>query len=67
VAHRLSGFVRYQILLGDVSDVLAVGVLGVEVIEGLLFDRTDLGGNRTPPFLGVGEGRINSKITPRNG
>src|SRR5208282_5508406 len=58
VANRLSGLVRHQILLGDVSDVLAVRILGVEVIERLLLGRTNLGGDRTPPFLGVGEDRI---------
>jgi hypothetical protein len=58
VPDRFSGIVRHQILLGDVGDVLAVRVLGVEVIERLFLGGTHLGGDRAPPFLGVGEDRI---------
>ena len=56
--NRLAGFVRHQILLGNIGDVLAVRVLGIEVIERLFLGGAHLGGDRTPPFLGVGEDRV---------
>src|SRR5579863_5941984 len=58
MAHGLAGIVEHQILLRDISDVLAFGVLGIEMVEGLILARANLFGNRAPPFFGIGEGRI---------
>src|SRR5271157_1982544 len=52
MAHRLARIVGQQVLLRHIGDVLAVRVLGVEVVERLILGRTDLGWNRAPPLLG---------------
>ena len=58
VAHRFARLVGKQVLLRHVGDVFAFGVLGEQVVKRLVLARTDLGGNRVVPFLGVGELRI---------
>jgi hypothetical protein len=58
MAHRFAGLVGQEILLRHVSDVLAVGVFGVEVVEGLVLDRARFLGDRAPPFFGVRELRV---------
>jgi hypothetical protein len=64
VPDRLPGFVRHEILLGNVGDVLAVLILRVEMIERLFLGGAHLGGYRSPPFLGVGEDRIDIEDHP---
>ena len=55
VGHRFAGFVGQQVLFRDIGGVNALLVLGQQVIEGLILLRTDLLGDRAPPFVGVGE------------
>jgi hypothetical protein len=58
VPQRLTGVVWKQILLRDIGDVFALGVLGEQVIIGLFLRRADFFGDRKPPFLGVVEGGV---------
>src|SRR5271156_1509904 len=58
VARGLARFVGQQVLLRDISDVLTLRVLGVEVVKRLILRGTHLGRDRPPPFLRIGEGRI---------
>jgi hypothetical protein len=58
MAQRRPGRVGEQVLLRDVGHILGVGVLGEQMIEGLLFLRPDLLGDRLPPFIGGIEDRI---------
>ena len=58
VAQRLPGLVGQEVLLRHVGDVLGVGVLGEQVIVGLVLVGADLLGDRQPPLLGVVELRI---------
>ena len=58
VAQRLARLVGQQVLLGDVGDVLGVGVLREQVIVGLVLVRADILRDRQPPLLGVVELRI---------
>ena len=55
---RLVALVRHQVLLADIGDVSALGILGQQVIEGLVLGRTQRFGNRLIPFVAVGEDRI---------
>ena len=58
MAKRLAGGVGHEVLLRDVGDVLALGVLGEQMVEGLVLARPHLLGDREPPFLGVVEDRV---------
>jgi hypothetical protein len=58
VTQGLAGGVGHEVLLGHVGDVLALRVLGEQVVEGLVLARPDFLGDRQPPFLGVVEHRI---------
>src|SRR5581483_3558967 len=55
---RLVRLVGKQVLLRDVGDIFAVGVFGEQVVEGLVLLRPDFLGDRQPPFLGIGEYRV---------
>lgn len=52
---RLARVVRNQILLGHISHVIALIVLGQQVIERLFFRRTAVLRDRVIPFLGICE------------
>jgi hypothetical protein len=58
MADRFFGGVGQQVLLGDISDVFALRVLGEQMVERLVLARAHLGRDRLPPFLGVVEYRI---------
>ena len=47
-----------QVLLADVGDVAALGILGEQVVERLVLGRAHLLGDRLIPFLAVGEDRV---------
>ena len=52
---RLSLVIEDQILLANVSDVAALGILGEQVIEGLVLGRPDFFRNGLIPFVAVGK------------
>src|ERR1022692_4132711 len=58
MADRFFGGVGQQVLLGDISDVFALRVLGEQMVKRLVLARAHLGRDRLPPFLGVVEYRI---------
>ena len=58
VPHRIAGLIAEEVLLRYIGDILGVVVLSEEMIEGLVFARTDVFGNRLPPLFSVGEYRI---------
>ena len=47
-----------QVLLGNIGDIGRLGVLGQQMIEGLLPMRPQFGRNRLQPFISIGENRI---------
>src|SRR5581483_7935572 len=47
--------IRQQVLLGDISDVLALGILREQMIERLVLARPNFLGDRQPPLLSVVE------------
>ena len=55
MADRFFGGVGQQVLLGDISDVFALRVLGEQMVKRLVLARAHLGRDRLPPFLGVVE------------
>ena len=59
MAHRRSRHINEQILLGHISHIFRVIILGEQMIERLVTARAGIFRNRTPPFLGVAENRIN--------
>ena len=48
----------HEILLADVGDVALLGILGEQMVEGLVLGRADRLGDRLIPFVAVGEVRI---------
>lgn len=58
MAHRIAGCVGQQVLLRDVGDVFGFRVFREQVIERLVLARPDFLRDREPPFLGIGEHRI---------
>ena len=58
MADRFARFVGQQVLLRHIGDVIALVVLGQQVIEGLLLRWTRLFGDGVIPFLGIGKARI---------
>src|SRR5690606_13974754 len=67
MANRLTAFVPQQILFGDIGNVLGVLVLGEQMIEGLILAGTNVLRYRQPPFLAVGESRIDVENYPPKG
>ena len=55
MVQRRSITVVEQVLFRDIGDVLAVRILGEQVVEGLVLARAHLGWDRLVPFLGVVE------------
>src|SRR5512134_2505623 len=55
VSDRLAADVRQEILLGDISNITRLLILGEEVIVRLILDRPDILRDRQPPLLGIGE------------
>src|SRR4030067_614430 len=55
---RLVRGVGHEILLRHIGDVFGVGVLGEQMIEGLILVGSDLLGNGAVPLLGIAEGRV---------
>src|SRR5712671_104621 len=51
VSQRLAGIVGQQVLLGYIGDVFGFGVLGEQMVIGLILVGTHLGGNRLVPLL----------------
>src|SRR4029079_12757065 len=58
---RLTGFIIEQVLLGNISDIFGIVVLGEQMVERLVLARTDVFGDRQPPFFGVVEDGIDIK------
>jgi len=58
VVDRLFALVNDEVLLADIRDVCGLGILGEQVIEGLVLGRPKLLGNGFVPFLAVREFRI---------
>jgi gamma-glutamyltranspeptidase / glutathione hydrolase len=56
--HRLARIVRQQVLLGHIGHVVALVVLGQQVIERLVLRGAAVLGNGVIPLLGVGKLRI---------
>ena len=54
-----------QILLRDIGCVVALGILGQQVVEGLIPLGAHVFGDRLIPFLGVAELRIDIEDNPR--
>ena len=61
VVHRLPRIIGHEVLLGHIGHIVALIVLGQEMIEWLIFHRPVLFGNRRIPFFGVGEFRVDVK------
>lgn len=61
VVHRLTRIVRNQVLLGYISDVIALIVFGEQMVVRLFLARTAVFGNGLIPFFGIGELRVNVK------
>ena len=61
---RFAGIVRHQVLFADIGDVVALIVLGQQVVERLLLRRAAVLGNGVVPFLGIGEFRIDIEHNP---
>ena len=59
--------IRHEILFRNVGDVGDVLGFCEDMVVGLIFARSDLGGNREPPFLGVIEKRIDIEDHPAKG
>lgn len=53
-----AGCIGDKVLLGDIGHILAVGVLGKEMVKGLVAAWPDIFGNGLIPFFGVVEFRI---------
>ena len=53
--HRAAVFIRQQVLLGDISDIGRLGILGIEMLERLILRRSHFRRYRIPPFLGIRE------------
>ena len=58
MADGIAGGVGHEVLLRHIGDIFGFGVFSEEMVERLVLARTQLFGNRQPPFLGVGEHRI---------
>lgn len=58
VPERLAGVVWQQVLLRDVGDVFRLGILGEQMIIGLVLVRAHFLRDRLVPLLGVAEERI---------
>ena len=56
--YRLAAFVRQQILLRDIGDVVRFLVLGEQMVIRLILGRPHIFRNREPPFLGIVEHRV---------
>ena len=67
VAQRLVAIIRQKVLLGHISHILRLLVFCEQMVEGLIFVRTDICGNGFPPLFRVAENRVDSNTTPRNG
>ena len=57
----LAGIIRYEVLLGHISDVIALVIFGQKVIKRLLFFRPTFFWDRFVPFIGIREHRIHVK------
>ena len=55
VMHRLTGVIRDKVLFRHISHIVALVILGEQVIIRLLFLWPCVLGNRLVPFLSVGE------------
>ena len=62
---RLVALVRDEVLLADVGDVALLGVLGEQMVEGLVLRRADRFGDRLVPFSLLAKTGSTSKTTPR--
>ena len=62
----LAKIVWQKVLLGHISHVFGIRVLGKQMVERLVLVRPDILRDREPPFFRVVEDRSISKITPRN-
>ncbi|EDM70609.1 hypothetical protein RAZWK3B_05672 [Roseobacter sp. AzwK-3b] len=62
--HRLPGIIRHQVLLRDIGHVIALLVLGQQMVERLLARRTAVLGDGVIPFLGIREFGIDIKNHP---
>ena len=58
VAQRLVAIIKEQVLLRDVGDIFRLVVFSKQMIVGLILVRTNFFGYGLPPFLGVGELRV---------
>ncbi len=58
VLDRLAARIGQEVLLGYIGHIGAVLVLGEEVVKRLILARPDFRGNGVPPFLGIGEFRV---------
>ena len=67
VIDRLAGLVRNEVLLGHVGHVIALLVLGQEVVERLVLRRAAVLGDRAIPFLGVREHGVHVEHHPPKG
>jgi gamma-glutamyltranspeptidase / glutathione hydrolase len=56
--HRLARIVRQKVLFGHIGHVVALVVLGQQVVERLVLRGPAVLGNGVIPFLGVGEPRV---------
>src|SRR5665213_100739 len=55
---RRARIVGQQVLLGNIGDIFRFRVLGEQMIKRLVLVRTDVLGDRQPPFLGIVKFRI---------
>lgn len=55
VIDRFVAVVGQQILLADIGDIARFGVLGEQMVEGLVLGRANLFGNRVIPFVAISE------------
>jgi len=54
----LAAVVVEQVLLADIGDIAALGILGEQVVKGLVLARAQILGDRFIPVVAVGEDRI---------
>ena len=64
VIHRTILVIMQQVLLADIGDVGVFGILGEQVIKGLIFLRPHVGGDRLVPLLGICKDRIYIEHNP---
>jgi hypothetical protein len=61
---HLVAVVMHQIMLADISDIIAFGIFGEEMVEGLILCRANILRDGLIPFLAVGEDGIDVENHP---